>query len=145
MNRYQTLLCALDLGDDCRSLIETAMAFEPATLRLLHVCEHPITGFGESTGNNLRVTEAQIRQQAFPQLSSLAAEFDIDTQQLDIQFGDPVEIIHSTARKHQCDLIIIGSECKGGLRRLLGSTSSGVIHGAPCDILTVNIEQQSKA
>lgn len=141
MNRYQTILCALDLGDGCRSLIETALAFDPATLRLLHVCEHPITGFGESTGNNLRVTEAQIRQQAYPQLSSLAAEFGITALQLDLLFGDPVEIIHSTAKAHQCDLIIIGSECKRGLRRLLGSTSSEVIHGAPCDILTVNIEE----
>ncbi len=140
MKRYKSILCALDLGDNCGTLIEAALNFEPTTLRLLHVCEHPITGFGESTGHNLRVTEAQIRQQMFPRINGFAKRYDIGMEHTEILFGNPAEVIHSCAEDNQCALIVIGSHCKPGLTRLLGSTTSNIIHGAPCDILTVRLE-----
>ena len=139
VRRYQSILCALDLSENCGQLIEVAVSFEPEVVRLLHVCEHPITGFGESTGHNLRVTEAQIRQQVFPKINGLASEYGIDQREIEILFGCPSEIIHETAKSPKSDLIIIGSRCRPGLKRLLGSITSDVIHGAPCDILTVRI------
>ncbi|MGH1374523.1 MAG: universal stress protein [Cellvibrionaceae bacterium] len=139
MKRYKSVLCALDLTDNSRLIIDVARSFQPSVIRLLHVCEHPITGFGESTGQNLRVTETQIRQQVFPRLNELAQAHEIDRENTEILFGSPAEVIHTAAKNHHSDLIIIGSQCRAGLKRLLGSITSDIIHGAPCDILTVRI------
>ena len=37
------------------------------------------------------------------------------------------------------DLIIVGSHGRNGLALLLGSTSTGVLHGAGCDVLAVRV------
>ena len=37
------------------------------------------------------------------------------------------------------DLIVVGSHGRHGLALLLGSTASGVLHGAPCDVLAVRV------
>jgi len=40
------------------------------------------------------------------------------------------------------DLIIIGSHARTGVKRLmLGSTANAVLHGAPCDVLVVRIDE----
>ena len=38
------------------------------------------------------------------------------------------------------DLIVLGTHGRHGLGLLLGSTASGVLHGCPCDVLTVRIK-----
>lgn len=45
------------------------------------------------------------------------------------------------AKENEVDLIIVGSHVPRGLGRLLGSTASGVVHGAECDVLTVHIRE----
>ncbi|MBT8141621.1 MAG: universal stress protein, partial [Gammaproteobacteria bacterium] len=37
------------------------------------------------------------------------------------------------------DLIIIGSHGEKGVRALLGSTASAVLHDAPCDVMAVRV------
>jgi universal stress protein A len=38
------------------------------------------------------------------------------------------------------DLIVMGTHGRHGLGLLLGSTATGVLHGCPCDVLTVRIK-----
>ena len=52
--------------------------------------------------------------------------------------GGPARMIVEHARRHEIDLIVIGNRGRGDLASLvLGSTSHGVIHTAPCDVLVV--------
>lgn len=51
--------------------------------------------------------------------------------------GHPVDAIIDYAKKHDNDLIVMGSHGRRGLARLLGSSTNGVINHAPCDVLTV--------
>ena len=51
--------------------------------------------------------------------------------------GHPVDTILEYAIKHDNDLIVMGSHGRRGLARLLGSSTSGVINHAPCDVLSV--------
>jgi len=52
--------------------------------------------------------------------------------------GDPVEAILRTAAEQDCDLIVMGSHGRHGLRRLLeGSVAERVVRDAPCPVLVV--------
>lgn len=51
--------------------------------------------------------------------------------------GYKVDEIVEYATKNNVDLIVMGSHGRRGLARLVGSATNGVIHHAPCDVLTV--------
>jgi nucleotide-binding universal stress UspA family protein len=52
--------------------------------------------------------------------------------------GDPAEQLIETARELDADLLVVGRRDQGALQRLvLGSVSSKVVGGAPCDVLVV--------
>ena len=54
-------------------------------------------------------------------------------------FGLPADEIKSEAEALNADLIVVGSHGRKGLGLLLGSTATGVLHGAKIDVLTVRI------
>jgi universal stress protein A len=52
--------------------------------------------------------------------------------------GEPVSAILSVAKELSCDLIVMGTHKRSGLRRLLkGSTAEAVVRRAPCPVLIV--------
>lgn len=52
--------------------------------------------------------------------------------------GDAIPAILETAEERSADLVVMGSHCRHGWRRaLIGSISSGVLHGSHCPVLTV--------
>lgn len=64
-------------------------------------------------------------------------EFGIEAKYLLCE-GEPHEVIIDTARGRNADLIVLGTYGRRGLNRLLmGSVTSGVIAGAPADVLVV--------
>lgn len=146
MSNYNIIIVAVDLSQDsaqpeATQIVASArqLARKGDMLHLVHVAEHPVTGFGDLTGKNHRVSEIQIRQQLFPSLQTLATAFDVPTSNLHILFGDPADEIHALTAKLGGDLIVSGSHGKQGLRLLLGSTATSILHGAQCDVLTVRI------
>ena len=156
MAHYKKILIAINLADapaqlsdkntghksDNSLIIGRGLAIsgnKPESIHIIHACEHPITGYGESTGKNHTVTETQIRQQIFPALSLLAEYFHIPNENLHIAFGSPANVVHQLAQKIQANLIVSGSHGKSGLSLLLGSTATSILHDAKCDLLTVKI------
>lgn len=53
--------------------------------------------------------------------------------------GQATDTILAVAKELQADLIVIGSHGRSGLRRILGSTASALVHLAPCDVLVVRL------
>jgi nucleotide-binding universal stress UspA family protein len=52
--------------------------------------------------------------------------------------GDPARLIAAQAEELEADLVVVGTEHKGLLERLLlGSVSSDVVHRAPTEVLVV--------
>jgi len=43
------------------------------------------------------------------------------------------------AEKINADLIVLGTHGRHGLGLMLGSTANAVLHGAPCNVLTVMV------
>ena len=50
---------------------------------------------------------------------------------------------HRLANEKGIDLIVVGSNGRHGFQLLLGSVSTGVLHGAPCDVLAVRVGKKS--
>jgi len=73
----------------------------------------------------------EIAQCAGPVMAGRA--FDVD-----VTVGQAVPAILTSAKKHNADLIVMGTHQRRGWRRaLLGSVSEGVLHGSGCPVLTV--------
>lgn len=59
--------------------------------------------------------------------------------QAEVMVGSPKAVILSQAEAMHADLIILGQHGRRGIARLLGSTASGVIAAARCDVLAVRL------
>lgn len=143
MPSYRIILVALDLTSDSGRILARARRLcdrDYSGLHIVHVAEHPVTGYGKATGKNHRVGEIQVRQQIFPQLKELAK--DLPTENLHIAFGEPADEVHLLADKLTAEVIVTGSHGATGIKRLLGSTASSIAHGAKCDVLTVRIHDE---
>jgi len=59
-----------------------------------------------------------------------------------LEEGDPAAVILQIAQERQCDLIVMGSHGRTGLRRLLmGSVAEQVLRRAPCPVLTLKAHE----
>ncbi|WP_049722253.1 universal stress protein [Gilvimarinus polysaccharolyticus] len=138
MTGYKHILIAVDLEVGGTQLLTKAQALtDTAQIHLIHVEDHPVTGYGDATGHNHSVNEVQIRQTIYPKLAALADSHNIPHQNLHITFGDPAHEVHQLAKLLDIDLIITGSHGKHGLKHLLSSTSSSIHSGAKCDVLSI--------
>jgi nucleotide-binding universal stress UspA family protein len=55
-----------------------------------------------------------------------------------LEEGSPVERILGVAKEEGCDLIVMGTHGRKGLRRLLmGSVAESVVRAAPCPVMTL--------
>ena len=76
----------------------------------------------------------KIIDQVFLVVRKLAAEQEIPLEILVVE-GEPATSIIHLARKHDIDLLVIGSTGKGAMKRaFLGSVSAEVIEQAPCGV-----------
>jgi len=55
------------------------------------------------------------------------------------EVGAPTDAILEAAGERGVDLIIVGSHGRRGIRRLMGSTASSIVHLAACDVLVVRL------
>lgn len=78
----------------------------------------------QDSHQELRVLEARLRADG------------IEADSILVQ-GKAIESILEEARRIDAEMIVIGSHKSGGLYRLLGSTSEGVLRGARCPVLVV--------
>ncbi|WP_027329145.1 universal stress protein [Marinimicrobium agarilyticum] len=143
MPGYTTILVALDLSPDSSVVIEAArrLTDNEHHLHLVYVAEHPVTALGSSTGKNHRHGELQVRQELYPKVHEYTHDLAVPPDHIHILFGDPPTEIHYLAEKLGADVIVAGSHGEKGLKRLLGTTATDILHGASCDVLTVRIHE----
>lgn len=141
MSHYNTILVALDLTPDSAQVLNGArkLAAAGTHLHLVHVAEHPITGLGSGTGRNHRHGELQVRQELFPRLQEYTEGMALPPDHIHILFGDAPQEVTYLADKLGADVIVTGSHGEKGLKRLLGTTATNILHQASCDVLIVRI------
>ncbi len=81
--------------------------------------------------------EAERQQSAAEEAKTLLAESGIDARDA-APVGDAAAEIVRVAEESGADLVVLGARGLNPLKRLvLGSVSTKVLHGAPCDVLVV--------
>lgn len=148
--RYQRILIAIDSSDDADQVLEAATNVDLKGNDSFHVITviPPImdgmSGMGGASfaaAWPLKDMEAGITRDVTDTVRERVARFGIAPDRVTVSYGRPSAEIHAQAEKLGADLIVVGSHGRRGLSRvMLGSTANGVLHGAPCDVLTVRIK-----
>ncbi len=144
---YQTALVAVDLTEDSEQVLAVAReirATQGTRLHLLNVIRPLAEIYG---GMDMTVLspdvlrlEKEAEDQARARLEELAAEAGVPSDEITLVRGNPAAEIRTQAEAIGADLVIMGTHGRHGLRLLLGSTASGVLHGIGCDVLAVRIK-----
>ena len=139
MIRITNILCPTDFSPFAQAALPIACSLARdygATLILLHVRTMPVTVVGEfgafppEPRESDETLKTRMRQ-------CLPSDFT-GVVECQIQDGDAAEEILKTAEQRHCDLIVLGTHGRSGLRRLLlGSVAEAVLRKAPCPVLTI--------
>lgn len=126
---YNNILCAVDTSAESKKILKKAKELAQqhgANLSLVHAIEY---------GFLPKDYQKKLKEEVAPLMAKLAAENEIPKKRCFVKFGQSYIMISELAEKLKCDLIVVGSHGKNGLRALLGSTANGVLQHAKCDVL----------
>ncbi|HKM16136.1 MAG TPA: universal stress protein [Marinospirillum sp.] len=146
-NAYKNILVAIDLSEESRKVLlqakEIAARNQHAKLSVVHTLEPLGFAYGGDIPMDLTSIQDQLDAHARLRLQELLEGIDIPKENQYILVGMPDTETHRLANEKGVDLIVVGSHGRHGFQLLLGSVSSGVLHGAPCDVLAVRVGKKS--
>jgi universal stress protein A len=145
------VLIALDATDEAEEVLEGATSLDPrgsVEFRVVTVIPPLMGGVSGLDGASfaaswpLRDMEETIAQETAKNIRERVAAFGIAPDRVAIRIGRPALEVKAYAEEIGADLIVIGAHGRHGLSgMMLGSTANGVLHGSPCDVLTVWVGQ----
>ena len=139
MNSIKTILHPTDFSDPAQGSFQLACALASdmaARLIAFHVVPPALSFVDDlidytSPDHELKAWEALRRLQQTAQ-EGYGLPIDID-----LADGDPASEILKVAHQRQCDLIVMGTHGRTGLRHLLlGSVAERIVRKASCPVLT---------
>jgi nucleotide-binding universal stress UspA family protein len=134
------ILHPTDFSEHSRAALQLAAALardHGARLLLLHVAELPAATYGEAL---LVLDRAAYADELQGKLERVVVAAPPGCVERRVVVGDAVSEIVSVAQETPCDLIVMGTHGRTGLRRaLLGSVAEQVMRKAPCPVLTVKM------
>jgi universal stress protein A len=147
MADYQHILLAIDFSDHDSYVARKAerlAAFYNAKLSIIHVLDNipmPDTAYGTVIPLD-SVSSYELLEAEKNKLIQASNKLISDPIHQWLIWGRPeVEIIR-VANEEGVDLIVVGSHGRHGMALLLGSTSTEVLHHAPCDVLAVRLQDE---
>jgi universal stress protein A len=144
MSTYRKILVAVDLSEESEQVLQTAADIAEANqaeLYILHVADNPLSPYSQWPEYSVPLSQTQIKESIFSQLATTVENVGLSRQLITIDFGRSIDLIVEHSDQHQCDLIVIGSHGRHGIKLLLGSTANGVLHHANCDVLAVRVRE----
>lgn len=140
---YSHIMLATDLSEDALVLAKKALDIANtfnAQFSIVHVIE-TIPSYASGYVGIIDI-EMQLEEEAKKHLAEFAKELNIPTSNQILETGSPKTKILEVAKSHKVDLIIVGSHGRHGISWLLGATAGVIVHGAECDVLTIQCEQK---
>lgn len=141
-NEYRHVLVAVDLTKDSHKVLERALPIarrNNARLSIIHTLEPLGFAYGGDIPMDLTSIQDQLDDHAKQRLAEIADPHEVAKEDQHVVVGMPDTEIHRFSKEHDVDLIVVGSHGRHGFALLLGSTSTGVLHGAQCDVLAVRV------
>ena len=138
MPNYTHILAATDLHNECLPVLRAAVDLKQqfgAKLSVVSVVPN-VPYYMASGLSSTSDVEDQLEIEIRERLKRAEAELAVDADYYLKRGSAKLEIV-KLAEKLRVDLIVIGSHGHRGVQRLLGSTASGVLHRANCDVLVV--------
>ncbi|QTF91606.1 universal stress protein [Halomonas sp. BM-2019] len=146
-NEYRHVLVAVDLTKDSHKVLERAAQIaernQGAKLSILHTLEPLGFAYGGDIPMDLTSIQDQLDEHAKQRLAEIADPV-VPKENQHVLVGMPDTEIHRFAEENGVDLIVVGSHGRHGFALLLGSTSTGVLHGAQCDVLAVRVGKKGE-
>lgn len=143
MNNYKKILLCLDLTDDSEKIAERAKALATssgAELALLHVVEYvPVEPMGEALMPAIDIEKDLVRS-ARERLDALSRSHHLGEALGRVEVGSIKGEVMRVVEEDAIDLVVVGSHERHGLALLRHGTEDAVLHGAPCDVLAVRLD-----
>ena len=128
-----TILHATDFSERSQNALRLACALArdyQARLIVLHIVPTPVIGYPEGI---ILTQPEEYRAEARTRLQQMQPTDAAIVMERMLGDGDAATTIVDTAKKKECDLIVMGTHGWGGLTRLLmGSVAEKVLRGAAC-------------
>jgi len=136
-------MVCLDYTNEARQVAERAQELAgiyDAELCLIHVVEPLMVDAGYDIfmdiSPNLEDTRKEAARASMEKLQKDLGLVDVEVL---VEEGPVKSEILRVAKENDIDLVVIGSHGRHGIGLLLGSTANAVLHGAPCDVLSVRV------
>ena len=144
---YKKILTAIDLTDEAQQVLDQARETtkqnggELSLIVVVKPINQVYSGFDVAAlSADVAMIEADAVRQAQTRVAEYAKLLNIPANRTYVGRGNPAHEIREMAAELGVDLIVLGTHGRHGLGLLLGSTATGVLHGCPCDVLTVRIK-----
>jgi nucleotide-binding universal stress UspA family protein len=141
---FERALVALDASDPSRSAMSIAARLSADYATHLTLCNvidsRDVLSKAAAYGYDASPFQAGMRADARKLLAAAAAvpNIDLTIDDLVVAEGEPAETIEHLAMQRNCDLIVIGTHGRRGVRRVfLGSVAEAVIRGSALPVLVV--------
>ncbi|MCE2424332.1 MAG: universal stress protein [Pseudomonadales bacterium] len=144
MTAFQHVLVGLDVHQQTAADAILGRACElaqPDQIEAVHVCNRFHREHRDYPEGNFETSEAldeAIHRQAGQYLKQVSGRRGIT--RVRVLQGNAADAVHAYA-KESTDLVVVGCHGHHGARTLFGSTSNAMIHGTPCDVLAVHIDE----
>ena len=114
-----------------------------ANLSLVHTVEYTTYLSSEYDSvvlpDNFMEIDQSIFDHSASHLDQVAKNLNYPNTQHEVLWGRPQSTVLSYAAAQNVDLIVVGSHGRHGLARLLGSTATGIMHNAKCDVIVIRL------
>jgi nucleotide-binding universal stress UspA family protein len=143
---YRSVLCATDLSatGDAAVRVAYGLTAPGGTVFLLHVYDHGHwAGFVDGnpagsppTAREFKVAVEKHARERLALLPSRASRPDVTTKEILLHHDDPATAIASHAKRHEVDVVVLGTHGRTGLGRLwMGSVAMDVLKRARTPIV----------
>jgi universal stress protein A len=135
---YTHILVPTDFSEHSKRAAKKALELQKlfdARLSVIHIVNYLPPAFISAQSEH--TSAAQIMARATTYLAQWANESGLGSAEQLVSSGPAGRELIAAAKAGDVDLIVIGTSGEGGVKRLLGSTTSAVMHHAPCDVLSI--------
>ncbi len=142
---YKHILAAIDTTDDAKEVLSAAQQLAKdhgAKLSLVTVVKSFTQVYSAIDTPNIGNLEEDTINEARECLNEHARTLGLTGDRVFVLRGNPAAEIRDLARELDAGAIVIGTHGRHGMGLMfLGSTASGVLHGADCDVLAIRITE----